>query len=93
MSDIYSVTTAKAKLSTIMSEVEHKHKKVFITKKGKNIAVIMPFDEFIKQGEMSPSKNGLILAQGSLADLEDLDSFLEDIYKAREESFERTVKV
>ena len=63
------------------------------TKKGKNIAVIMPFDEFIKQEEKALPKNGLILAQGSLADLADLDSFLEDIYKAREESFERTVKV
>lgn len=93
MSDIYSITTAKAKLSTIISEIEHKHKKVFITKKGKNIAVIIPFDEFIKQEEKALPKNGLILAEGSLADLADLDSFLEDIYKAREESFERTVKV
>ena len=93
MSDFYSITTAKAKLSSIMSEVEHQQKKVFITKKGKNIAVIVPFEEFIRQQKDAQSENGLISAQGALADLEDLDRFVEDIYKAREETFERTVKV
>jgi hypothetical protein len=49
--------------------------------------------ELIKEEEKILSKYGLVLAQGSLADLADLDSFLDDIYKAREESFERAVKV
>ncbi len=93
MGDIYNVTTAKAKLSAIISEIEHKHKKVFITKKGKNIAVIIPFDEFTKQQNKDLTKKGLILAKGALADLEDFDSFIDDIYKARNKTFERTVKI
>jgi len=92
MNNVYSITTAKANLSTIINEVEHNHKKVLITKKGKNVAVILPFNEYIEQNK-DVHRDGLILAKGALADLEDLDNFLNDIYTARGKSFERKVKM
>ncbi|MFH0925470.1 MAG: type II toxin-antitoxin system prevent-host-death family antitoxin [bacterium] len=93
MNDTYSITTAKAKLSAIINEVEYKHKKILIKKKGKNIAVIIPFDEFINQQDKKMKPDGLILAKNILATLEEFDTFLEDIYIARKETFERKVNL
>ncbi|MEW6378181.1 MAG: type II toxin-antitoxin system prevent-host-death family antitoxin [bacterium] len=93
--DVYDVAAAGAKLSALISEVEHQQKKVFITRQGKNIAVIIPFEEFINQQSREQAKNGFCLAQGDLADMntEDFDRFLDDIYQAREEAFERKVDI
>ena len=38
-----------------------------------------------------PSKKGLILAKNALADIEDIDRFIDDIYQARGQAFERKI--
>lgn len=90
MKNTYTITSAKAKLSSIISQVEYNHSKIFITRKGKNIATILPFNEYQKQ----ISKNdGLILAKGALADLDNFDEWICEIYNSRMASTDRKVSI
>ena len=43
-----------------------------------------------QQGE---SQKGIILAKGALADLDNFENFIDDIYQAREKTFERKVEM
>ena len=45
MQQIYSLTEAKSKFSEIINRVLFRGKKFTITKKGKAVAVVAPFDE------------------------------------------------
>lgn len=93
MHKIYTLTTVKAKLSSIISEVEFSKKKVFVTRKGKNVAAIIPFSEYQKDINKKVNEEGLILAKGALSDLEGFEDFIETISKARRDSVEREVKL
>ncbi len=46
MLNVYTFNRAKTKLSSIINEVQTRKEKIFITKKKKNVAVIMPFSEY-----------------------------------------------
>ena len=87
----YTLTTAKAKLSAIISKIEHERKRVFITRRGRNVAVIIPFEnyELHERGK----RGGLISAKGALADLDELDDFVDHIYEEREREIDREVTI
>jgi hypothetical protein len=53
--------------------------------------VIVPLEEYIKQFGNHPSNKGLILAKNALTDIEDIDRFINDIYQARGQTFERKI--
>jgi prevent-host-death family protein len=89
--EIYNLTEAKAKLSSIISRVVFAREKVTIRKKGKNVAVLVPYEDYLKKWAETGENEGLLLAKGALADLEDFEQFVEDIYKAREHSTDRNV--
>jgi len=89
--EIYNLSEAKAKLSSIISRVVFAREKVTIRKKGKNVAVVVPYEDYVRKWAKSEGKQGLLLAKGALADLEDFEQFVEDIYKARESSIDRKV--
>ena len=90
MNEIINITKAKARLSELISRLIYKRDTIVITKKGKRVAVIMPFEKY-QQLEKRQS-GGLILAKGALADLDDeIDEMREAIYRAREEEKSREV--
>ena len=90
--ETYTLTEAKAKLSSIISRVTFARERVTIRRKGKNVAVLLPYEDYLKQWAKSGGTDGLLLAKGALAGVEDFDQFVEGIYRARENSIDRDVK-
>jgi len=45
----YNLTEAKAKLSFIINRIIFAQEKITIRKKGENVAVIMPYDDYIRK--------------------------------------------
>jgi prevent-host-death family protein len=93
MLSTYNLTTAKAKLSSIISEVAIKKHRILISRKGKNVAAIIPFDEYQDSLNRKVANEGLILAKGALSGLENIDEFIDDIYQLRKKASERKVKI
>jgi prevent-host-death family protein len=90
MSETMTLTAAKARLSELVSRLVHKRDKVFITRKGNPVAVLMPVEvyrELAGKGE-----RGLAAARGALAGLDDeVDEMCELIYREREKEKDREV--
>ena len=85
----YNLTEAKAKLSSIINRVVFAREKITIRKKGKNVAVVLPYDDYIRKWAKGEGSGGLLSARGALADMDGFDQFLEDIYQARNNSTDR----
>jgi len=85
---IYTITKAKAEFSSIISNVQAGDRRIFITKKNKNVAVIIPFADY----KRSNAGNGLLNVKGSLSDSE-VDEFVDNIYAERNKSVEREVSI
>ena len=85
----YNLTEAKAKLSFLINRVIFAQEKITIRKKGKNVAVMIPYDDYIRKWTKEEAGGGLLSAKGALSDMDDFDQFLKDIYQARENSTDR----
>ena len=85
----YNLTEAKAKLSFIINRIIFAQEKITIRKKGENVAVIMPYDDYIRKLAKGEGGVGLLSAKGALSDMDGFDQFLEDIYQARKNSTDR----
>ncbi|MCK4761679.1 MAG: type II toxin-antitoxin system prevent-host-death family antitoxin [Candidatus Aminicenantes bacterium] len=85
-----AITDAKAKLSELVNRVLYNKEKIYISKKGKNVAALIPIEEIEKD-----KKEGLICAKGALSDLGDseIDEMVEMIYKARKDEKSRQVDI
>ena len=89
METIFSLSEAKSKFSDIINRIIYRKEKITITKKGKEVAVILPIEEFKKI-----EKKGLIEAKGALADIDDaVDEMVTLIYSARESEKSREVNL
>lgn len=89
MDTIFSLTEAKSKFSDIINRIIYRKEKITITKKGKEVAVILPIEEFKKIEE-----KGLIEAKGVLADIDDaVDEMVTLIYSARKSEKSREVNL
>jgi prevent-host-death family protein len=88
MSQIYTLTEAKAKLSELISRVHFGNEKFTITRKGKAVATVFPITESSDGGV----EEGLIRARGALP-LSDvvIDELVDNIYKNRENVTDRQV--
>jgi prevent-host-death family protein len=75
--EIFSLTGAKARFSEIISRLIHKKDTVVITRKGKEVAVLLPIEKYRRLEERK--KHGLLDAAGGLADL---DKEVEDMVRA-----------
>ena len=90
--ETYTLTEAKAKLSFIISQVAFAGKRIVIKRKGKSVAAVVPYEEYARKWA-EEEHGGLLLAKGALAEMEDFDQFIDDIYRAREGAGDRNVKV
>lgn len=88
MSQHYTLTEAKAKLSELISRVYFGKEKFTITRKGKAVALISPIIEIEKDGD----EEGLICAKGALSEIDsEIDELVDDIYTNREKATDRKV--
>jgi prevent-host-death family protein len=90
MKENFTLTEAKARLSEIINRLIYHKSNIMITKKGKRVAVIMPFETYqnIEKGQ----NRGLILAYKSLEDNDkEVDEMCNLIYKEREREKSREV--
>ena len=88
MSQTYTLTEAKAKLSEIISRVHFSKETFTITRKGKPVAVVQP----IVPAGNSEKEEGLICAKGVLKSHDnDIDELVEAVYRNREEALDRKV--
>jgi len=87
----YNLTDAKAKFSDLISRVVFARENITIRKKGKNVAVVVPYEDYVQKWVRTGGRGGLLLAKGALADIEELDQIVKDIYKARENSIDRNI--
>ncbi len=85
----YTLTEAKAKLSAIINRVIFARENITIRKKGRNVAVVVPYEDYVRKWEKSKESRGLLAAKGVLANIDDFDQFVENIYQAREKSIDR----
>lgn len=89
MRNVFAITEAKARLSELISRLIFRKEKIVLTKKGKEVAVIMPFEEY---QELDKKSGGLIKARGVLAGLDrEIDEMNEAIYEGREKETTREV--
>jgi prevent-host-death family protein len=89
LGEIVTLTAAKARLSELVSRLVHKRDKVFITRKGNPVAVLMPVEVYRLAGK---GERGLAAARGALAGLDDeVDEMCELIYLEREKEKDREV--
>ena len=84
-----TITDAKARLSEVINKVSIMKEKIYISRKGKNIAAIVPIEE-IETGK----KEGLIHAKGVLGDInEEIDDMVDSIYMERTMETSREVEL
>jgi len=89
MRNVFTITEAKARLSELISRLIYRKERIVLTKKGKEVAVIMPFEEY---QELDKKGGGLIKARGILAGLDrEIDEMNEAIYEEREKEKTREV--
>jgi prevent-host-death family protein len=80
--EIFSLTSAKARFSEIIARLIHKQDAVVITRKGKEVAVLLPVEKYRQLEERK--KSGLLDAAGGLADLDnEVEDMVKAIYNAR----------
>ena len=90
MTQTYTLTEAKAKLSELISRVHFGNEKFTITRKGKAVALVTPINENLDEGK----EEGLIRARGALSDLDDvIDELVETVYLNREKASDREVDI
>ncbi len=83
MKEIFSLTTAKARFSEIIARLIHKKDAIVITRKGKEVAVLLPVEKYRRLEERK--KRGLLDAAGGLADLDgEMEDMVRAIYDARQ---------
>jgi len=52
---------------------------------------VVPYEDYVQKWVRTGGRGGLLLAKGALADIEELDQIVKDIYKARENSIDRNI--
>ena len=90
MTQTYTLTEAKAKLSELISRVHFGNEKFTITRKGKAVAIVTPINENLDGG----NEEGLLRARGALSDHDDvIDELVETVYLNREKVSDRAVEI
>lgn len=90
MTEHYTLTEAKAKLSELISRVHFGKEKFTITRKGKAVALVSPVSEYTNE----KGEEGLICAKGALSKIDkEVDELVANIYANREKATDRKVEI
>jgi prevent-host-death family protein len=87
MSDVLGVAEAKRRFSELIERVG-RGERVVVARRGRPVlAMIPPEERWIGRDEPA----GLAAVAGALADWEDLDAVVDEIYRSREQARDRDV--
>lgn len=79
MDNVFTLTEAKSKFSEIINRIIYRKERIIVTKNGRRVALVIPVEE-----NNLIEAEGLIQAQGALADMDDdIDEMVQSIYAAR----------
>ena len=79
------LTKAKAKLSGLVARLIHRKEQVVITKHGKPVAALIPYEEWERRA--AGAAGGLASVEPPSEDLDsEIDAMVEEIYEARAKS-------
>ena len=79
MDNVFTLTEAKSKFSEIINRIIYRKERIIVTKNGRKVALVIPVEE-----NSLIEAEGLIQAQGALADMDDdIDEMVQSIYAAR----------
>ncbi len=86
------LTQAKARLSELVERLILKKEHVVITKHGRPVAALLPYQEWERQ--QAGAAGGLAAAKSPSKDLDkEIDRIVEEIYEARAKSKARRVRL
>ena len=86
------LTQAKARLSELVERLILEKEHIVITKHGKPVATLLPYEEWERQ--QAGAAGGLAEAKGPIKNLdEEINRMVEEIYEARAKSKARKVRL
>jgi prevent-host-death family protein len=86
------LTRAKARFSELVERLIQRKEHIVITKHGKPVAALMPYDEWERQ--QAGAAGGLADAAGPRRDFDgEIDRMIEEIYEARAKSRARKARI
>ena len=91
MTNVLSVADAKKRLSELMSRVTYNRDRFIIERRGKPMAALVSMEDLARLEQDTVVPQGLLAAVGALADFDELDEMIEDIYLRREQAKDRAV--
>ncbi|MFP6635358.1 MAG: type II toxin-antitoxin system Phd/YefM family antitoxin [Dehalococcoidia bacterium] len=83
-----SVADAKKTLSELMSKVAYNNERFLIQRRGKPMAALVSIEDLARLEKEPVAPKGLVAA---LAEFEELESMVEEIYRQRERAQDRPV--
>ena len=93
MAKVRSVADAKKNLSELMSRAAYNNERFLIQRRGKPMAALVSVEDLARLEEQPVARKGLLAAVGALADVDGLDSMVEEIYRQREQAQDRPVEL
>ena len=91
MANIKSVADAKKNLSELMSRAAYNNERFLIQRQGKPMAALVSIEDLAWLEKEPVAPKGLLAAVAALAEFEELESMVEEIYRQREQSQDRPV--
>jgi prevent-host-death family protein len=96
MAKTVSIAEAKAKLSSVVDDVRKTSERYVIERHGKPAAAIISVEDLERleeSAQLGPRPAGALALLGLWSDVddEDIDKFLEDVYRSREADLGRPV--
>ena len=88
MANIKSVADAKKTLSELMSRAAYNNERFLIQRRGKPMAALVSIEDLTRLEKEPVAPKGLLAA---VAEFEELESMVEEIYRQREQAQDRPV--
>lgn len=89
MNQSFSISEAKSRFSEIINRVIYKNERFIVTKKGKNVAMVIPLQE-----DQAKADEGLLKGKGALAEFDsEIDEMVASIYESRKKETGREVDI
>ena len=93
MVNTIGVGEAKKRFSEIMSRVVYKGERFIVSRRGRPMVALVSPDDLAALEQRPAASQGLLAAVGALAEFDELDEVIEEIYRQRELSEDRTVEL
>ena len=91
MAKVISVADAKRNLSELMSRAAYNNERFLIQRRGKPMAALVSIEDLTRLEKEPVAPKGLLAAVAALAEFEELESMVEEIYRQREQAQDRPV--